>query len=201
MTASPSSGSSACENTRPQKPVIIDGKFSDAHTPLMSMSRTRASMSQQPGRIWSKRNGSTFTVSGRRPGDRVLADLEVTLALELPDLVALLVSTMRGARSWSFAGRRPSNMSGGSTRWSSTEMTVYLTWRGSGSGRNSVGSSSIVVMTPSWRVVPARRPARSSGAGRVHGGAQRVAVPWKAAPASPPVGSETQPKTTCGTTP
>ena len=67
VTASPSSGSCACENTRPQKPVIIDGKFSDAHTPLMSMSWMRASMSQQPGRICSKRNGSTFTVSGRRP--------------------------------------------------------------------------------------------------------------------------------------
>ena len=67
VTARPSSGSEHCENTRPQKPVIIDGKLSDAHTPLMSMSRTRASTSQQPRRIWSKRNGSTFTVSGRRP--------------------------------------------------------------------------------------------------------------------------------------
>src|SRR5207237_390083 len=58
VTARPSSGSEHCEKTRPQKPVIIDGKLSDAHTPLMSMSRMRASMSQQPRRIWSNRKGS-----------------------------------------------------------------------------------------------------------------------------------------------
>ena len=35
-----------CREARvPQNPVIIDGKFTDAHTPLMSMSRTRASTS------------------------------------------------------------------------------------------------------------------------------------------------------------
>ena len=45
VTARPSSGSEHCENTAPQKPVICDGKFTDAHTPLMSMSLTRASMS------------------------------------------------------------------------------------------------------------------------------------------------------------
>ena len=45
VVASPSSESFAWENTRPQKPVIIDGKLSDAHTPLMSMSRMRASRS------------------------------------------------------------------------------------------------------------------------------------------------------------
>ena len=67
VTASPSSASEHCEKTRPQKPVIIDGKLSDAHTPLMSMSWMRASMSQQPRRIWSNRKGSTFTDSGLRP--------------------------------------------------------------------------------------------------------------------------------------
>ena len=45
VTASPSSGSLQRENTDPQKPVICDGKLTDAHTPLMSMSRTRASTS------------------------------------------------------------------------------------------------------------------------------------------------------------
>ena len=45
VTASPSSGSLQRENTEPQKPVICDGKFTDAHTPLMSMSRMRASTS------------------------------------------------------------------------------------------------------------------------------------------------------------
>ena len=45
VTASPSSGSEQRENTEPQNPVIWLGKFTDAHTPLMSMSRTRASTS------------------------------------------------------------------------------------------------------------------------------------------------------------
>ncbi len=45
MHAWPSSGSLALKNTRPQNPVIIDGKFTAAHTPLMSMSATRASTS------------------------------------------------------------------------------------------------------------------------------------------------------------
>ena len=57
----------ATENTRPQNPVICDGKLSDAQTPLMSMSAMRASMSQQPGRMCSKRIGSSVTHSGRRP--------------------------------------------------------------------------------------------------------------------------------------
>ena len=33
------------KKTRPQKPVICEGKFTEAHTPLTSMSRTRASTS------------------------------------------------------------------------------------------------------------------------------------------------------------
>ncbi len=36
---------SRAKNTRPQKPVIIEGKFTDAQTPPKSMSLTRASMS------------------------------------------------------------------------------------------------------------------------------------------------------------
>jgi hypothetical protein len=43
--ASPSSRSLELKNTVPQNPVICDGKFTDAHTPLMSMSRTRAATS------------------------------------------------------------------------------------------------------------------------------------------------------------
>ena len=45
MQASPRSRSWASKKTRPQKPVICEGKLTEAHTPLMSMSRTRASMS------------------------------------------------------------------------------------------------------------------------------------------------------------
>src|SRR5262249_27573478 len=77
-----------------------------------------------------------------------------------------------GARSCSFDGRRPSNMSRGSTRWSSTEITVYFTSSGSGSGRNSV-ESSIWVMTRAYRSAclhaqerqgPTERSRRGSGA-------------------------------------
>src|SRR4051794_7042336 len=46
-------------------------------------------------------------------------------------------SATRGARSCRCAGRRPSKVCGGSTTWSSTEITVYFTSRGRGSGRNS----------------------------------------------------------------
>ena len=42
MQARPSSGSSARENTAPQKPATSEGKHSDAHVPLMSMSAIRA---------------------------------------------------------------------------------------------------------------------------------------------------------------
>jgi hypothetical protein len=51
ITACPSSGSSEPENTDPQNPAMDDGKFMDDHTPAMSMSRTRAAASKQPGRI------------------------------------------------------------------------------------------------------------------------------------------------------
>src|SRR5690349_2279654 len=65
------------------------------------------------------------------------------------------LTTIRGARSWRCAGSRPSNMPGGSTRWSSTEMIVAKTSRGSGSGRNSSGSSIALVL--------AAEPRRSLG--------------------------------------
>ena len=67
VTASPRSASPQRENTEPQKPVICDGKFTDAHTPLMSMSRTRAFTSKHAGRISSKRVGSTNQSSVLRP--------------------------------------------------------------------------------------------------------------------------------------
>ena len=42
VVARPSSGSFALEYTRPQKPVIIDGKFRAAQMPPTSMSFTRS---------------------------------------------------------------------------------------------------------------------------------------------------------------
>ena len=65
--ASPSSGSSDLMNTDPQKPATRDGKHREAHTPLRSMSATRASMSKQPGRMSSKRAGSMLQASLGRP--------------------------------------------------------------------------------------------------------------------------------------
>ena len=57
--------------------------------------------------------------------DRVQPDLEEDLAVELPDLVALVgLDDLRREVLRACAGSRPSNMSGGSTRWSSTEMSV-----------------------------------------------------------------------------
>ena len=65
--ARPSSGSSARENTAPQKPATSDGKHKEAQIPAMSMSATRASMSKHPGRISSKRAGSMLQSSRGRP--------------------------------------------------------------------------------------------------------------------------------------
>ena len=67
MHASPSSGSRDRANTVPAKPAISDGKHSDAQTPPASMSSMRASMSQQPRRISSKRAGSIDHSSRGRP--------------------------------------------------------------------------------------------------------------------------------------
>ena len=124
VTSRPSSGSEHWLNTRPQKPVIWDGKFSAAQTPLMSMSFTRASMSQQPGRMSSKRVGSIFQSSRGRPTTALRPTCRKIFPSNSQTSWPSSVSTTRGAASWKRAGRRPSNMPGGSTRWSSTEITV-----------------------------------------------------------------------------
>ena len=66
--------------------------------------------------------------------DRVQPDLEEDLPVELPDLVALDGLDDLRREVLEPAGRRPSNMPGGSTRWSSTEISVWRIGRGSGSG-------------------------------------------------------------------
>ena len=76
MTARPSSGSLHSEKTRPENPVIWEGKFNEAHTPLRSMSAMRASMSQQPRRMSSNRVGSRVTASGRRPATAFIPTCE-----------------------------------------------------------------------------------------------------------------------------
>ncbi len=124
VTACPRAESEHWLNTRPQNPVIMEGKFTDAHTPLMSMSCTRASMSQQPFRIWSKRKGSNALSSMRRPAMAFMPTWVKRWPSNSQDWFPPASSMTRGACSASPAGSRPSNMWGGSTRWSSTEMTV-----------------------------------------------------------------------------
>ena len=65
--ACPTSGSLALANIVPANPASSDGKHSDAQIPARSMSATRASMSQQPGRMSSKRTGSMLHSSLGRP--------------------------------------------------------------------------------------------------------------------------------------
>ena len=67
MQASPRSLSAAREYTAPQKPETSEGKHSEAQMPARSMSRMRASMSKQPGRISSKRAGSMLHSARGRP--------------------------------------------------------------------------------------------------------------------------------------
>ena len=134
VQASPSSGSSAREKTAPQNPATNEGKHSEAQIPAMSMSATRASMSKHPGRISSNRAGSMLHSARGRP----TTALSPTLGYERPsnrhDCAPSGSSWTAGARSASRRGIRPSKQSGGSIRWSSTEMTGATIGRGSGSG-------------------------------------------------------------------
>ena len=103
--------------------------------------------------LWSKRAGSMLH-SFRAANHRVQADVRVEVALEDPCLGATLqLDDLRRAVAERAAGRRPSNMSRGSIRWSSTEITGTRTGRGSGSG-NNVTRCSAVVAAPSPRLVP-----------------------------------------------
>ena len=88
VVARPSSGSEHCEYTRPQKPVIIDGKLSDAHTPLMSMS-CDAGVDVEAARAHLV-EAERLDLHRLRPAPdhRVHPDLRVLLAVELPHLVA-----------------------------------------------------------------------------------------------------------------
>src|ERR1035441_7639168 len=63
---------------------------------------------------------------------------------------------MRGARSAYLWGTRPSNTCGGSTMWSSAEMTVYFRSARGGSGKK------VTVLGPSWPAVVHSELARRS---------------------------------------
>ncbi len=92
-TARPTAGSLHAEYTEPQKPVICDGKLSDAHMPASSMSATRAAGPSIPGRIWSKRTGSIGDSSRSRPTTGVEPDLRVAPSRRTP--------RSRAASTWS----------------------------------------------------------------------------------------------------
>ncbi len=83
------SRSAALKNTRPQKPVIIDGKLSDAHTPLMSMSRDARVDVVATGTHLLEAERLELDRLRATARDRVHPDLREALALELPDLVPL----------------------------------------------------------------------------------------------------------------
>ena len=121
--------------TAPQKPDTSDGKHSEAQIPARSMSAIRASMSKQPGRISSNRAGSMLHSSWGRPTTAFRPDVGVTVSLEDPALRLRRRPRRPGARRRpASAGRRPSNRSGGSMRWSSTEITGTLIALGVGVG-------------------------------------------------------------------
>ena len=64
--------------------------------------------------------------SGGRPDDGVEADVGDLVAVVGPDVGAVVSVDQRGAWSWYLAGSRPSNMSGGSTTWSSTLTSIEV---------------------------------------------------------------------------
>src|SRR4051794_17695897 len=100
------------------KPANV-GKHMDAVIPLTSMSRTRAWMSYEPGRISSNPVGSKphsdfgHDTTAFRPTTPVWFPRYIQRSMPLSSL------TTRGASSTYLAARRPSNMLGGSTTWSS----------------------------------------------------------------------------------
>src|SRR3954454_8138122 len=118
------------------------------------MSTTRAAMSHAPRRISSNRVGSKLYSSTGRP----TTALKPTFGRISPSYSHISrpssCSTTRGARSASAAGTRPSNACGGSTTWSSHEMTVYQRSERGGSGRGGT-------LTFTFRVKPPF-PLRSS---------------------------------------
>ena len=126
VTARPRSRSAQRENTEPQKPVICDGKFTRRpHAVDVHVADARVDL-VTPGPHLVEARRLDLPVFGLAADDRVEADLEEHLAVELPDLVALFgLDDLRRLRPAACAGSRPSNMCGGSTRWSSVEKSVW----------------------------------------------------------------------------
>ena len=100
------------------------GSSSCASTPPALMSLTRSCTSKQPGRISSNAVGLTPYSSFGRPATAFSPMFGITAPLNIHTSLPSSVCSTRGAASAYFAGTRPSNMSGGSTTWSSTLMKI-----------------------------------------------------------------------------
>ena len=120
----------------------------EAMTPLASMSRTRAWMSKQPGRISAKEVGSIPYSSTGRPATA----LSPMLVASLPSKRQISVPSSRRSTTgtWSAkrAGMRSANMSGGSTTWSSTLTRIRSS---SSIGSSDLGSGLVGPSIPTRR--------------------------------------------------
>ena len=97
-----------------------EGKFIELRTPPAFMSLIRSCTSKHPGRISSKAVGSTPYSSLGRPATAFNPMFGMWAPLNNHTSLPSARRSTRGANSWSDAGSRPVNKSGGSTRWSST---------------------------------------------------------------------------------
>ena len=88
------------------------------------MSRMRSWMSKQPGRISLKRVGSAPYSSGGRPATALSPTLVASWPSNTQASVPSGLVTTLGTSSLYRSGMCPSNMSGGSTTWSSTETRI-----------------------------------------------------------------------------
>ena len=125
----------------PTKPGRNDGKHSDAaHAVDVHVGDARVDVPRAAPHLVEA--GRLEAVLGRRPADhRVEADVRQHLALPHPRFAAVVGRRRRAVPSSAyFFGNRPVNASGGSTTWSSTEITVYTRSRGSGSGSHVIVS-------------------------------------------------------------
>ena len=105
------------------------------------MSLTRSAMSQQPGRISSKAVGSMPYSSLGRPATALSPTLGISAPLNIHTSEPSSLRTTFGAWSRYFAGMWPSNIVGGSTRWSSTLTMIMSSGRTGPSSR--IGSTEL----------------------------------------------------------
>jgi hypothetical protein len=93
-------------------------------TPPASMSLTRSWTFQQPSRISSKAVGSMPYSSLGRPATALRPMLGMVAPSNTQTSSPASLRSTRGKRSFHLAGVWSANMSGGSTRWSSTLIRI-----------------------------------------------------------------------------